>query len=59
MKKKTPALERSVPCGTEHVHTALHLNLLSGVELRTAGQAMKKVKRSGGGYYMCGAEMEV
>lgn len=43
-----PAPERCVPCGTEHVHTALHLNLLSGVELSTAGQAMKKGERSRG-----------
>lgn len=46
VKKGMPAPERSVPCGTEHVHTAPHL--LSGVELSTAGQAMEKGKRSRG-----------
>lgn len=43
------ALERSVPRGTEHVHAALRLNLLSGAVLGTAGRAMKKGgKRSRG-----------
>lgn len=43
-----PAIEQSVHCGTEHVHTALHLTLMSGVELSTAGQAMKRDQRSTG-----------
>lgn len=47
-------LEHSVPCGTKHVHTTPRLSLMSGAELSTAGQAMKRgqrVSRSSGSYY--------
>lgn len=57
-----PTLEHTVLCGTEHVHTALHLNLMSGVELSTAGQAMKRGIRSTGERGVitwCGAKAKV
>lgn len=48
--------DHSASCGTERGHTALHLNLVSGVKLSSAGQALTrvvKVNKRDGSYYTC------
>lgn len=49
------ALRCNIPCGTHHVHAALHLNLMSGVELSATGggsEERAEVRRRVGSYSM-------